>query len=74
MERLPRRNAGSSTGWRKVKVFIFWLVITSPILFLFNVMGWLVVGIWALDTVLLTLLTRHVVKRQRDDCDSWSGL
>jgi hypothetical protein len=57
-----------------VKVFIFWLVITSPILFLFNVMGWLVVGIWALDTALFTLLTRHVVKRQRDNCDSWIGL
>lgn len=57
-----------------MKVFIFWLVITSPILFLFNVMGWLVMGIWALDTVLFTLLTRHVAKRQRDDCDSWSGL
>lgn len=57
-----------------MKVFIFWLVITSPILFLFNVMGWLVVGIWALDTVLLTLITRHVINRKRDDCDSWSGL
>ncbi len=57
-----------------MKVFIFWLVITSPILFLFNIMGWLTVCIWALDTVLLTLLTRHAVNRNRDDGDSWGGL
>jgi hypothetical protein len=56
-----------------VKVFLIWLLISSPALFLYNILGWLAVVVWVANTVILSLLTRYVMTRKRGNYDGWDG-
>ncbi|CAI1056432.1 Uncharacterised protein [Serratia ficaria] len=57
-----------------LKAFFISLICTSMILLLYPVMGCLSVVVWIVNSVILTLIARYVLRRERDDLDSWGGI
>ncbi|CAI2526778.1 Uncharacterised protein [Serratia ficaria] len=57
-----------------MKLFIICLIITSLSLLLYPYIGWLSIAVWVVNSVIIALIARYVLGRERDDLDSWGGI
>ena len=79
MDKLTAKNDGiilSSNDNKRnsyMKLFFVWLLICSPMLLLWNILGLASVAIWLANAVIMSSINRYVVTRKRGNYDGWDG-